>query len=834
MSRTKKILLALLLLLVSSIVGGIYYLNSEIQGGVAKLEGELRLRSAPGSVEITFDSMGIGQIWAETDQAGFFALGYLHAADRLFQMELARRASSGRLSEAIGGFALGYDIRQRKIGHRRLAEKYLDSLSDLTRARLGAYVDGINAYANSPESLPFEFSFLAIEFAEWTILDCLALYSFQAWFSDAIQNRDEFFVRLAEKVGLEKAKSLSLPYPDWAPYTVPSKSTLGRIGKSEASAYFANGNSKTDSQTGISLKKTLDNASEKKFSASENFGFRNNLAKKFLREGGPFGLTRSSNSWVLSPSKTASGGAILAADPHLEITRLPQFWYAVGLHIEESGLNALGITTPGLPFIVMGHNGRSAWSFTAAGIDMTGYYIEEINPRDSAQYRTPDGWKEFEIIPETLTVAGSDTSIVIDVRYTRHGPIVLERDSLKQTYSLRWAGFDSDLSSAASAAFELMAVSSFDQFRNYVTSLGAIDANWFYADTEGNIGYQLGSMIPIRPGPQGALNFPVPGWTNDFEWAGYRSPDETPWAYNPAQGWLANCNNKQDQSNLDYELQGSFFADRILRLTEALSTSKKFSADDTRALQLERKDIYLMRWKNDLATLLEEKGENEFASTMRAWDGATHADSRETALINLFVSILTNLIFADELESLTSRVKRLWVDQIYHSDDQSWFDNTNGDSLVETRPVIARAALDSALALLGDKKWGDIHSLRMKHPLGEIPILGGFLGLEFGPWMWEGSGGSINASYYRDQPNGTFHVMAGPSWRFVIDMSDPDGATMVFPAGQSGAPGSERFFNFNKLWREGAVWETPFTKSRVYENAAKMLKIIPKSLSAEN
>ncbi|MCH7879301.1 MAG: penicillin acylase family protein [candidate division Zixibacteria bacterium] len=825
-AKAKKILLVLLTLFVSVFAGAALYVHLSLQDSLPITEGTITLDGPRRPIEITFDSLGIPQIWAETFHDAYFGLGYQHAADRMFQLDLARRVSQGRLSEILGEATLGIDIRQRTVGHNRLARAALDNLSDSTRALLEAYSSGINAYLESGSAPTFEFMLLQTEFEKWTVYDCLTLFSFQTWFSDAIQNRDDFFIKVAEQLGEQKARTLLLPYPDWAPYTVPRKHSLGAAESIAPTIGAASSSDRTLSrQIGEGAGKTARTLNI----ASENISetFRRAVSEKLLaNDGWGFALSVASNGWALAPKKSSNGKALLAGDPHLDVTRLPQFWYAVGMHSAEDSFDAFGVTAPGLPFIAMGHNRTAAWTFTAAGIDLTDYFKERINADDSLQYQSPQGWRDFEVVPETIYIAGLDSALIEQVRLTGNGPITLTSDSANLAYSLRWAGAEMDLAGALENSLALMRVTDFSSFRKIVTGLGALDANWIYADSAGNIGFQLGSPIPIRP--DNSENLALDGWKENQSWRGYHKLDETPWALNPEQGWLANCNNKQDQPNLAYDLSGAYFADRILRVAEYLSAVATFSLDDMRALQLERRDNYFLRWAAELPPMLSGIGENEWAGALENWDGSAGTDSRETALIAEFLLQLKLLTFSDELGDQTGRLKRLWVDQIYHSSDTFWFDDITTENVVETRGETAGKALRKAVDAIGGKTWGDIHSLRMAHAMSIVPLLSGYLGLERGPWRQGGTGGTVNASYYRDIKSADYRTLAAPSWRMLIDMAEPGKALVCLPAGNSGNPLSEHFFDFNPLWRDGRYWEVSLDSSTTYTKAASVLKLLPR------
>ncbi len=385
--RPRNIILSLVLIFILFLGIAVFWGYLSLKDSLPQRTGNIEIAGIRDSVEITFDEKGIPQVWAANEDDAYFAMGWLHASDRLFQMEMTRKVSQGRLAELFGKAVLSIDLHQRTIGHSRIAEKYLAKLDESSRALLQAYTRGVNTYVKNAESLPFEFLLMRRDFEEWSVKDCLTMLSFQTWFSDFLMSPDEFMSISTDKLGAEKIRSLDIPYPVWAPRVVPSS---GQISLSDYSP------------AGL-------------------------LAKEiFAGQDLPFRMSNSSNSWVTAPHKSQSGSAMLASDPHLEIRSLPQFWYYLGLHVKNSGLNVLGISTPGIPLVVMGHNGKAAWAFTVSGIDVNEYYQEKINPEDSTQYLTPSGWENFEVNKVEVINTPENKPFPMKVRITRQGPVDFE------------------------------------------------------------------------------------------------------------------------------------------------------------------------------------------------------------------------------------------------------------------------------------------------------------------------------------------------------------------------------------------------------------------------
>ncbi|MCK4560144.1 MAG: penicillin acylase family protein [Calditrichia bacterium] len=800
----KKVLLsvaAILLLIVIIVFMGLYIL---FEASLPEREGEIQITGINSTSEILFDEKGIPQIWAESEEDAWFAVGWLHASDRLFQMELTRRVATGRLSELFGDLTLSFDRKQRLVGHHVIAEKDITNLQNPTKRLLASYSAGINKWVDQVPALPFEFQLLNTGFEPWSIKDCLSIISFQTWFSDDLQNNDDFFISLEKSAGKKRAEQLISPYPREAPKTVPQS------GK------------KIKDETEIPLK----------FASILN---RDHFVHDYLFAGNktPFLMTESSNAWAVSGRKSKSGKTLFASDPHLELSRLPQFWYVVGVHTKDGGLGAIGVTTPGIPLFAMGHNGKIAWAFTAAAIDITDEYIERLNPDNPNEYQVGEQFKSFKKRVEYIKVSGWDEVDTLEIRSSRHGPVIQDGDTSGQVITMRWAGFDFSPSEGLAAGFQIVKSTNFTNFRKCVTSFGALDANWIYADHQGNIGYQLGTPVPIRE--EGSGHTRMIGWDNKSEWSGYYELDKTPHAYNPEKGWLASCNNKPDEANLDYSLFGNFADERIQRITELLSTSNDFSLKEMKQFQTDLKSVGLIQWKEEAVKILNQMDQKEWVRKLDAWHGNADLDSRETALIETWVVLLKTKTFSDEFGDLTSKFlhKILYRDRnfyrIYMGNEGNWFDDKLTNNRVETRNDIAKKAMEEAMVIVGDRTWGDLQTLTMSHPLAAVPILSSFLSLQRGPFPRAGTNGSLNnATSFWDKRD-SFVSQGGPSWRFVLDFDNIDLAQMVIPSGQSGNPLSPHFFDFYDLWEGGEYWTVPFTKEKVEERAVSKLKLIPLS-----
>jgi penicillin amidase len=726
MRVVSRVLLLLLALLIVVWFGGRWYLARS----VARYEGTIRT-GVRAPVAITFDGRGVPQVWAKTDGDAFFAIGWLHGSERLFQMELVRRLARGELSEVFGDAAYDTDVEQRRIGFARASRNA--QFDPATRAILQRYVDGINAAIAQAKLLPPEFVLLRFAPRPWTIEDCLAVSHYQTWFSHQLMDQDKKYQQLLAKLGMPASVLENAGHP-WSPPTVPD-----------------------------------------------------------LR------ITAASNSWVLAPGRSSTKHALHAADPHLSIDQVPGLWYLAGLHSEE-GLNVVGVTYGGAPFVVMGHNDRIAFSFTVASVDLIDYYDDA--PRGAA-------------IREEIRVKGEAQPRVVEVRQGARGVMI------DGTTSLRWAGFDFAPSGITDAALRLQKARNFDDFRNAVTRFGALDANWIYSDRDGNIGYQLGAPIPLRGFDTYARQ---KAGDPSSEWRGYRTLDETPHALNPAQGFLASCNNQPVRRDAwPYPIPGFYDPYRIPRATALLATQR--TPAQMRAMQLDLLSGIATRWKSLAADGAGAAHLDDEARLLAKWDGAMTSGSKAAALFAVWWRRLPHAIFEDELgedwdtgrvvldEALTTRSPVL--------DDRR-------TKAVETALDMSARAMREAKPIANGRTWGQACSLLIRHPLARVKLLDWWLNLNRGPFPGEGDPGSLHANFYSYHDDSkTFRTHIGPSMRFVLDWSNVDAFTLTGALGQSGNPFSPHYDDFLSMARRGEAWTVPFSHERVFAKKTALLTLTP-------
>lgn len=764
---TIRIFLSLLVIAIVVWVGGKWVLSFS----TAKYDGTVKVSGVQFPVEVTYDEKGIPQIWSKTNSDLYFTVGYLHASERLFQMELVRRFSMGELSEIFGADAYSIDLRQRNLGFARKAKKELADVDEQSLKLLQKYCDGINSWVQNKTILPPEFILLRLTPHIWKPEDCLAILIYQTWFSHSLMDHDKDYDQLISKLGPDIRRILK-EYKDWSPSTVP-----------------------------------------------ESF-----LSQIFSEENFPGRMSKASNSWVISPKKSVSGFAIHASDPHLQVNQIPGFWYIMGLHSEE-GIHSLGITAAGLPFVAMGHNDSIAWAFTVASVDIIDYYKEKLNPADSTEYLTTRGYEKFNSWSEEIKVKDEENPRIEIFLETDHG-VVIEKYSDHVT-SLKWAGYDFNSADMLKSILNLSTVLHFDQFRKTVTQLGALDVNWTYSDKNGNIGYQLGTPIPVR------------NYTNTFElldgedstldWKGYHLLDETPFVYNPKDGFAATCNNQIVPENWPYDLPGFYDPYRIVRVNQLLNQTAQFSQSSTENMQMDVVSSHATRWKWLMAEGAKKIGKDELSSKINQWNGEMKLDETLPALYSMWWKELAKPIFEDELGTNWKSGREI-TEEVLTEKLSDIIDDKRTTGQKETVIDISAAALKSVLEFDDNLKWKDVHSLELKHPLSQVRLLDNWLNLNRGPIPVEGDFASINPSYfYYDDETHRFHSGVAASMRYVLDWSDPDAFSIQTNLGQSGNPFSEHYDDMLELWKTGKRWTVPFSREKVYNGKNSLLILEPKN-----
>jgi penicillin G amidase len=772
-------LAALVALLVVAIAGGRVWLGRAApdparDGTIAGLAGP---------VEVWRDSMGVPHLWAGSEEDLFRAMGYVHAQDRLFQMEMFRRVADGRLAEMMGGELVDTDRFLRTLGMGRSAGEQEARLAPEDRAMLQAYADGVNAWIGTRRGpLPPEFVTLRVRPEPWTVRNSLSIAKIMAW-DLAEWNLGLDLQAAIDVVGEERARDLFPAYPD-SGLTILGDDARWR-GRDTAAPPAA-----APPAPRVSGAVPLPRVPP--------------LALELLDA---VSIARASNSWVIGGSRTASGKPILANDMHLAL-RAPPIWYLAALH--GGGVNVTGMTLPGVPVVVAGHSERVAWGFTNAYVDDTDFFVEEVDPDAPNRYRTPDGWAEMVVRLDTIRVKGGEP-VLHTVRWTRNGPVLSDvepRRSGNRVLAMRWSSHEP--SGEVRALLGMNRARSADEFLQALRGFDNPHQNVVFADVDGRFGYWMAGRVPVRRGGDGVL--PVPGWTGEGDWTGWLEFDDHPHALDPADGFVVTANNRQVGPEYPHHISthwaDPFRAMRIRRLVEAGS---RFTAAEVAAQQMDVRDLWALGHLPRAVAAAERAGEGEAAALLRGWDGGAGVDSRPAALFYTWYDELRSRVGDDEFGEAPVYFPRSAFDRLLERGGGAWADDVRTPE-VETLDALEVAAMRTALKRVAGRTWGELHTVTVAHPLGSVAALERIFGLNLGPFPSPGSMHTVNVAGWgaRRPPFRTGH---GASQRHVVDMGDVDGAGgFILPGGQSGIPFSPHYADQMPLWREGRLWRIPLDR----------------------
>jgi penicillin amidase len=774
-----------------------------------EVDGEVAAAGLAAPVEIVRDPWGVPHLFAESERDLFLAQGYVHAQDRLWQMEFNRLVASGRLGSLLGPALLDADRYLRTFGLRRAAERDWAALPPRDREVLEAYAEGVNLFLESPDArLPLEFTLLRHRPEPWTPVDSLAWGKLMSLNLSMNHPYEILRARLAGAVGAERTARLMAGYPEDGPVIVSTGPW------------------------------TRDGDRTARGPVGARPGALPTLLAGIVPAAG--GQPWASNSWAVHGSRTATGTPLLANDTHLGL-QMPSVWYENGLH--GGRLDAVGFSFPGLPLVVLGQNRRIAWGITNMCSDVQDLFIERLDdPESPTRYRFGDEWRPLERRRETIELAGSDPE-EIEVLSTHHGPLVngvIEELADAEPTALAWTAHTLG-SGMIRALFDLNVAGSWEEFRAALAGWEAPSVNFTYADADGNIGYQGTGRVPVRPPGDSGLA-PKPGWTGEAEWQGFIPFEELPHALNPPAGFVVTANNRTTGDGYPHFIAVDM-ADpyRAARITEVLAADPEVTVDDVRALHADTLSMPGSRLAEHLAALEPADARQERAlAEVRSWDRRVEAGSSGAALYQVWFYFLWSQVFGDELgEDLIDDYRFLGIAQapflvsLMASADDPWFDDvTTGER--EGRDEILSRTLDQALDWLegccGDDpagwRWGELHRVTFAHaPLGQS----GIAPLEwlFNPESRPAHGDIFTVNEGTPDLLDPFGMTFGVAQRFIADPADPSRSLAVNSTGQSGHALHPHRDDQIPLWSAVEYHPVLFEREAVEERAEARLRLVP-------
>jgi len=795
MKKLKVALIALLVLVVTVSAGGLIMVRSISQGALPVYSGELEITGLNSEVTVYRDERGMPHIIALDEHDLYFTTGYVMAQERLWQMDLIRRATTGRLSEIFGEAYVQTDLLLRSLDMTTKSKMMLSTEDSSVVKCMQDYADGVNAYIlKAGKKLPPEFRILGYQPDNWKLEDIANIIGYMGWdLASGNLSADIFNYRLQQKLGYEKANSL---VPD-NKAVLPSVFTGFRL--SEAS-----------------LKEAVD------FIGS---------ADKLPALG--IASFAGSNNWAVSGKKTWTGKPVLSNDMHLGLNS-PGIWIQIH-QVIPGKLNVTGVAVPGEPFIVAGHNEKIAWGMTNLMVDDIDLFAEKINPDNRNQYYFNGEWKNMQVRQEVIKIKGGKAD-TLSLSFTHRGPVVSGmRNVTDATLSMRWSGYDP--SDELLGVYRINRAGNWEEFRNAISAFGSVSQNFVYVDNEGNIGLNTGGGIPVRKGYGSVIR---DGSTDEYDWKGYVPFSQFPSSLNPENGYVSSANNKTVSDEYPYYISFRFYPPyRIGRIRQMLDEKPSFDMGDFKRMITDQHSAYaalltpqILKLKEKQASMTPEESVslNHFAG----WDYEMNASMVTPAIFEYFRRELSKNLLSDELgdlySQLPSSINDNYIYKILVAGPDEWVDDVNTPK-TETLDDLVLKSFKGAISLLSAAygpdvagwTWGSIHKFRLEHPLGTVKILDRVFSFNSETFGVGGSNHTVCPYSYGDG----FKVTDGASERHIFNTADWDESLTVIPTGVSGVPASEFYLSQTKSYVEGKFYKDAFSEGAVKNAAKYTLKLLP-------
>lgn len=757
-------------------------------------DGQWNVQRVGATVTIERDEHGIPTIKAASMSDAAYALGVVHAQDRLWQLETHRRIGSGRLAEAFGEAALESDRFLRALGVRRTAEQQWGQVKGESRDVLEAYAAGVNdTMRDRTPARPPEMLILGVSKEPWTPQDSMAWATMMAWDLGGNWGTELLRLRLALKMPTARVHELVPPYPGDAPLSTTDLAALYRDLKL-GSTMAHNG-----------LAPTID---------------------RMLAAAPPSGIEGTgSNNWVVAGSRSTTGKPLLANDPHLKLSA-PALWYFV--RIETPDMKVAGATMPGLPVVVLGQSDHMAWGFTNTGPDVQDLYLERLDPTDPSRYDTPDGKASFDVVEEVIRVKGKP-DVRFKARRSRHGPVISDAGTVEDVVgkassatpgyaiAMRWTALDVDVDPVG-VGLAMMRAQNVQAFVDATRGWVAPMQSMVLADRSGRIGMVAPGRIPLRsPANDLKGTAPAPGWDARYDWQGYLPADLTPREFDPPRGWIATANQRIHGPDYPHFITGDWASPfRQQRIEQMLESRPKHSLQDLRDMHA---DVKSLAADPLLPFLKRASSTHPLAAAAQAqlkdFDGVMLPGSAAAAVYWVWLRQLTQAVFADDLgaefydRSTANRQYRDAVEAVLKGDQAAWCDD-RATPTAETCPQQVDAAftraLDELQTLQGKDvsawKWGLLHQARSEHrPFSRVKPLARLFELRT---PVGGDTFTVNVSrvnYRADPTTGERYLDEhGPSLRALYDVADPKQSRVMHSTGQSGLPWAPQYRDFVDRW----------------------------------
>jgi penicillin amidase len=876
-----RILYYAVCVLLVALIAAVWWLYSIARSPLPQLDGSIAVPGILSKVRVVRDERGVPTIEAATLEDLFFAQGYVTAQDRLWQMDMMRRAAAGELSQVIGEDTVKMDREQRILGLRIAAEAAEKNISARDRAYFDAYARGVNAFLDSHrDRLSLEFRLLKYTPRPWTVTDSLLVgarmvQDLNHYSYERALTREKVLAKLGPQLTADLYVNSS--WRDRTPGDVrrieeqPAANSGDEDDDDDEEVDPEGGNGRLISALPLFVilseaKDLLSPATAKKqvlrFAQDDNHissarasGFSSAL---FYALSSNFTLEESdsfrpgSNNWVVSGQHTVSGKPLLSNDMHLN-HQMPNLWFEAHLKMSAGNFDVAGVTLPGIPFVIVGHNQRIGWGFTNVGPTVEDDYVEEFNAQ--GKYKTPAGWRDAEHRQETIHVKGKP-DVTLDVVTTRHGPIIndlLPTELIPgetRKIALRWTLQDG----MGLMFFDVNSAQNWDEFRKAFSAFVAPGQNVMYGDVDGHIGYQSTGRVPIRASGDGSL--PVSGSNDAHEWKGWIPFDEMPHVYDPQSGILATANGRITPDGYKYSISTDWDAPwRTDRIYRVLESGKKFSPADMLALQMDVSSTYdrfcadKFVYAVDHAASASDRAKRA-VEILRDWDGRMSADSAAPMIETRARQELARLLLEPKLgaaadapgpaseaasgnlswKSYRWDMSSVWLENVLAKQPARWLPPGYADygnlltaavenAVRQARSVVDEPSRDNSLSPsdLGQWKWGKNYPVEIDHlVLSQLPVIGRFTGPGLHP---------LSGSNYTVKAVGRGF---GASERLTWNFANFDESTLNVVTGESGIFLSPYYMDQWAAWYGGSTFAFPFSQAAVDKHRAHEMTLEPR------
>jgi penicillin amidase len=791
-----------------------------VHRSLPQMDGTLQLAGIKSEVVIRRDAFGMPHITAQSREDVCMSQGYVMAQDRLWQMDVVRRAAAGRVSEIVGPQALVSDRNFRILGLAEAAERDVALLDPDEKQMLEAYAQGVNTYIDAHlDRLPIEFTMLRYQPEHWRPADTLLVVGYMYQTLTSTWRGELARLDASQRLGKERAAFL---FNDDTPYEHPI------VGAIWAPTTKVAGATSNEPQTNARFSALPSQGMRPRNIASDEAGW--NLANAVLGEfDDAVRAGIGSNNWVVDGSHTVSGKPLLANDTHLTLN-VPDIWYLI--HMTVGNLSTEGFTLPGAPGIVIGHNNSIAWGFTNDGADVQDLYAETFNPANVMEYRVNGQWVEAQIRHEAILVKGKPTEN-LDVIVTRHGPVVSRKENT--SYALRWTA--TEPGGLAHSYFKIQFANNWQEFREALRDAFGPAQNAVYADTAGHIGFIVAAKIPIRKcgawPPEGSPlpanvpcgGAPIPGENGEYEWQGYIPFDELPQVLDPPGGIIATANSQVAGAGYPHYLS-AFLAPpwRTDRIFTLLSQPKKFAPEDFAGIQadvVQEFNVILTKALVRAAATAKpvDPRTNQLIGMLANWGGTMTPDSVEATFVDQVGAAFGHILLQPYYGETAATGGEIFLERILRERPAVWLPpgSTNYDQLLIASADRAVADLTASMNQtdISAWTWGNRNKLLMAHPLGSSGILARIFSI--GPVAHAGGPGAIDALGHTE----------GPSMRLVADLSNWDNSFMEITTGESGQLGSKHYSDQYPAWLARTPLPAPYTDAAVQRVTAHILRLEP-------